>query len=337
MSVHHLFFMKILYCVQLTGNGHVTRANELIPKFKKVAKVDVLTSGNQNSLDIREKVSFKYRGISFVFGTNGGVDIFKTIINFRLFSFLKDTLTVPVKDYDLIINDFEPVSAWACKLRGVKCFSLSRQFALRNNKHITNKKTKFLQNLILRYFAPSEHGIGFDYNKDISNNFYPIIKSELKNVKINEENHFTVYLPSYSINNITNFFLNIDDVKWHVFSPKISSSIQKKNLQFFPTDYKIFEKSILSCKGIICNAGFETTSEALYLGKKLMVVPMKNQFEQYYNSNILSKMGVKILTDLKTKRIESVKKWIFSGKTVKMNYDYNYNSIIQKMLSDFKK
>ncbi len=64
---------------------------------------------------------------------------------------------------------------------------------------------------------------------------------------------------------------------------------------------------------------------------------MKNQFEQYYNSNILSKMGVKILTDLKTKRIESVKKWIFSGKTVKMNYDYNYNSIIQKMLSDFKK
>ena len=119
-------------------------------------------------------------------------------------------MTVPVKDYDLIINDFEPVSAWACKLRGVKCFSLSRQFALRNNKHITNKKTKFLQNLILRYFAPSEHGIGFDYNKDISNNFYPIIKSELKNVKINEENHFTVYLPSYSINNITNFFLNID-------------------------------------------------------------------------------------------------------------------------------
>tara|TARA_B100001057_G_scaffold292436_1_gene292505 strand:- start:971 stop:1960 length:990 start_codon:yes stop_codon:yes gene_type:complete len=328
--------MKILYCVQLTGNGHVTRANELIPEFKKVAKVDVLTSGNQNSLDIREKVSFKYRGISFVFGINGGVDIFKTIINFRLFSFLKDTLTVPVKDYDLIINDFEPVSAWACKLRGVKCFSLSRQFALRNNKHITNKKTKFLQNLILRYFAPSEHGIGFDYNKDISNNFYPIIKSELKNVKINEENHFTVYLPSYSINNITNFFLNIDDVKWHVFSPKISSSIQKKNIQFFPTDYKIFEKSILSCKGIICNAGFETTSEALYLGKKLMVVPMKNQFEQYYNSNILSKMGVKILTDLKTKRIESVKKWIFSGKTVKMNYDYNYNSIIQKILSDFK-
>jgi hypothetical protein len=48
-------------------------------------------------------------------------------------------------------------------------------------------------------------------------------------------------------------------------------------------------------------------------------------------------MGIKILTDLKIKRIESVKKWIFNGKTVKMNYEYNYNSIIQKTLSDFKK
>ena len=47
--------MKILYCVQLTGNGHVTRASELI-RFKKVAKVDVLSSGNQNSLEIKRKL-----------------------------------------------------------------------------------------------------------------------------------------------------------------------------------------------------------------------------------------------------------------------------------------
>ena len=113
--------MKILYCVQLTGNGHVTRANELIPEFKKVAKVDVLTSGNQNSLEIKEKVNFKFRGLSFVFGSRGGVDIFKTIHNLRPFTFIKDVFNLQVKNYDLIINDFEPVSAWACKFRGVPC------------------------------------------------------------------------------------------------------------------------------------------------------------------------------------------------------------------------
>ena len=99
--------MKILYCVQLTGNVHVTRANELIPEFKKVAKVDVLSSGNQNSLEIKEKVSFKLRGLSFVFGSKGGVDIFKTIINLRPITFIRDVFSIQVRNYDLIINDFE--------------------------------------------------------------------------------------------------------------------------------------------------------------------------------------------------------------------------------------
>ena len=98
-----------------------------------------------------------------------------------------------------------------------------------------------------------------------------------------------------------------------------------------------FEQSILSCEGIISNAGFETTSEALYLNKKLLIIPMKNQFEQQYNASILSDMGVKILLDLKLKRLNKVKEWILSEKSVKVNYDYNYKSIIEKTLLDFQK
>ena len=114
-------------------------------------------------------------------------------------------------------------------------------------------------------------------------------------------------------------------------------SFKKNNLSFFPIDYKGFEQSILSCEGIISNAGFETTSEALYLNKKLLIIPMKNQFEQQYNASILSDMGVKILLDLKLKRLNKVKEWILSEKSVKVNYDYNYKSIIEKTLLDFQK
>ena len=329
--------MKILYCVQLTGNGHVTRANELIPEFKKVAKVDVLSSGNQNSLEIKEKVSFKLRGLSFVFGSKGGVDIFKTIINLRPITFLRDVFSIQVRNYDLIINDFEPVSAWACKLRGVPCYSMSRQFSLIQKNSFNKEKPKIYEFLILKYFAPSVKGIGFDYKKDNSNNFYPIIKSEIKRKKVINRNHYTIYLPSFSIENIINFFSCLDEVVWHIFSPKINKSFKKNNLSFFPIDYKGFEQSILSCEGIISNAGFETTSEALYLNKKLLIIPMKNQFEQQYNASILSDMGVKILLDLKLKRLNKVKEWILSEKSVKVNYDYNYKSIIEKTLLDFQK
>ena len=100
---------------------------------------------------------------------------------------------------------------------------------------------------------------------------------------------------------------------------------------------RYFEQSILSCEGIISNAGFETTSEALYLNKKLLIIPMKNQFEQNYNASILSDMGVTSLPDLKPKRLHNVKEWILSKKSVKVNYDYNYKSIVEKTLLDFKK
>ena len=64
---------------------------------------------------------------------------------------------------------------------------------------------------------------------------------------------------------------------------------------------------------------------------------MKNQFEQQYNASILSDMGIKILLDLKQKRLDTVKDWILLKKSVKVNYDYSYKSIIEKTLLDFNK
>ena len=64
---------------------------------------------------------------------------------------------------------------------------------------------------------------------------------------------------------------------------------------------------------------------------------MKNQFEQQYNASILSNMGIKILLDLKQKRLDTVKEWILLKKSVKVNYDYSYKSIIEKTLLDFQK
>ena len=37
--------MKILYAIQGTGNGHLSRAIDVIPALKKIGQVDVLVSG----------------------------------------------------------------------------------------------------------------------------------------------------------------------------------------------------------------------------------------------------------------------------------------------------
>ncbi|NDB36263.1 MAG: glycosyl transferase, partial [Flavobacteriia bacterium] len=40
--------MKILYAIQGTGNGHISRAIALVPEFQKLVEVDVLISGTQS-------------------------------------------------------------------------------------------------------------------------------------------------------------------------------------------------------------------------------------------------------------------------------------------------
>ena len=45
----------------------------------------------------------------------------------NFFQFIRDVFSLRVQEYDLVITDFEPVSAWACKLRGVLCFGLSNK------------------------------------------------------------------------------------------------------------------------------------------------------------------------------------------------------------------
>jgi hypothetical protein len=42
--------MKVLYAIQGTGNGHISRANEIIPILERRVNLDVLVSGKNSTL-----------------------------------------------------------------------------------------------------------------------------------------------------------------------------------------------------------------------------------------------------------------------------------------------
>jgi hypothetical protein len=48
---------------------------------------------------------------------------------------------------------------------------------------------------------------------------------------------------------------------------------------------------MINATGVLCGAGFETPAEAIYLRKKLLVVPMKNQYEQQCNGIAVEENG----------------------------------------------
>src|SRR5688572_29510104 len=126
--------MRILYAVQGTGNGHVCRAREIIPILQKMAEVDILISGTQSDIQLPFNVTYAFKGLSFIFGKKGGVDLLETYKKSHLKTFLQEIKSLPVDIYDLVISDFEPVSSWACYLNNKPCISLSHQAAVLNKK-----------------------------------------------------------------------------------------------------------------------------------------------------------------------------------------------------------
>ena len=57
--------MKILYAIQGTGNGHLSRAKDVIPALQKHADVDILISGIQADIDLSYPVKYRYKGLMF--------------------------------------------------------------------------------------------------------------------------------------------------------------------------------------------------------------------------------------------------------------------------------
>ena len=103
--------MKILYAIQGTGNGHLSRARDIIPILQQKGEVDILVSGIQADVSLPYPVKYTFKGLSFIFGKKGGVDLLATYKKSNLKQLFKEINSLPLEEYDLIINDFEPVSA----------------------------------------------------------------------------------------------------------------------------------------------------------------------------------------------------------------------------------
>ncbi|MCB0495461.1 MAG: glycosyl transferase [Cyclobacteriaceae bacterium] len=314
--------MKILYAVQGTGNGHITRAAEIIPALERRGMVDVLVSGSQSDILLPKYPKYSYRGISFVFGKNGGIDLWNTLKINRKLHFLKEIKALPVKEYDLIINDFEPISAWAARLKGVPIISLSHQSALMQSGVPRPNHKDWLGSLLLRFYAPVREKVSFHFKSYGERMFTPIIRSKVRNAQAYKDKHITVYLPAYSDKKILKVLKHFPLHEWHLFSKHADRDYKyKKHVKVFTLDDDRFVESMAKSKSVLCGAGFETPAEALYLRKKLLVVPMKNQYEQHFNAAALMEMGVPVLPAFKKKHVYEIWKWLKSDERVRVAYE----------------
>ena len=312
--------MKILYAIQGTGNGHIARAEDVIPVLQQYGDVDIFVSGTQADIQLDYPVKYKSRGLSFYFGKRGGVDLVKTFGKNSSRAVYKEVKSFPVEKYDLVINDFEPITGWACLYKHVPCVGLSHQAALLSPFTPRPKKFDPLGEWIIRNYAPVKTYVGFHFDAFDENIYTPVIRRRIRQAEVTERGHYTVYLPAYGEKKLLPILNNFPSVRWHVFSKHTRSAYTFGKISVYPVNNEAFTASMTSSSGVLCGAGFETPAEALHLGKKLLVIPMKGQHEQHYNAAALKHLGVPVLKKLKKKSVAKVEQWLDSGTPLEVGF-----------------
>lgn len=325
---------RILYAIQGTGNGHLARALDVVPLLQQRAgRLDVLVSGPPADLPLPFPVRYRCHGMGFIFGKKGGVDFARTFWQLKSGRLLREISQLSVQDYDLVISDFEPVSAWACQLRGVPCVALSHQSAVLHPAAPAPTRSDVVGRAVLRHYAPSTAQYGFHFQRYAPGISTPVIRRQVRELQPRPEDHYTVYLPAFDEETLVQRLRYLSrSVRWEVFSKHSPQESEHGNVRVRPVSAAAFLDSLGRSAGVLCGAGFETPAEALYLGKKLLVIPMKQQYEQQCNAAALAQLGVPVVKSLKDKHLPALDHWLHHGRPVPVDYPDETAAVIDRLL-----
>ncbi len=304
--------MKIFYAIQATGNGHISRATQLYPYLKKFGEVDFFLSGNNASLDINLPIKFKSAGCSLHYSKCGGLNYWDIVKNIRPHQIYTDAKALPLKNYDVVINDFDLVTSLACKMQKVHSVQFGHQASFVSEHTPRPEKRSLMGEMILKHYAPSPKNIGLHFENYDSFIHPPIIKDEIVQSEPKDLKHITVYLPSFHKDCLERAFHKLSNTEFHWFLNDITTKHKVGNITYFPVNQKLFNESLIACHGIITGGGFETPAEALYLRKKVLSIPIRDHYEQECNAAALKKMGVPVVYEVGDNFDEIIENWLNS-------------------------
>jgi uncharacterized protein (TIGR00661 family) len=323
--------MKIFYGVQGTGNGHITRAREMAKALAEAGvEVTYMFSGRDaaNYFDMEIFNDYQVRkGLTF-HTENGDVSYLKTAFDTRPIGFIKEVKTLDLKDYDLVLCDFEPVTAWATKFKKQKSLGIGHQYAF--NYAIPHDGDDFIAKRVMKYFAPTHRSIGLHWHHFGQPILPPIIAPLPRVLPHYSANKIVVYLPFENAKEVVKLLAPFKEYDFFIYTPADIGS-PPDHIKIRPLSRDGFQHDLQDCASIISNAGFELISEALQLGKKILVKPLHSQLEQISNAAALKQLGYgRIMNDLDARVVSD---WLSNPHRVRVTYPNVAKILVNWMLN----
>lgn len=312
--------MKIFYAVQATGNGHISRAMELYPHLREYGTVDFFLSGGNSTLSLDLPVKYRSKGMSLYYNCNGGLDYWQIMKGIKPLRIRREIRELPVNEYDLVINDFDYITAAACAHRGVPSVQFGHQASFISTNTPRPAARNRTGEWILKNYAKANRYIGLHFESYEDFIFTPVIRRDILEAQPEDLGYITVYLPSYCEQQLIRLFEQFGDRRFEIFCGQIQEEKKVNNIRLLPVSREAFSTSLIGCHGLITGGGFETPAEALHLGKKILSVPIRSQYEQQCNAAALEKMGVHCLQQIDNNFQAAVYNWLQNAPVVKKDY-----------------
>jgi uncharacterized protein (TIGR00661 family) len=295
---------RIVYGLSGEGSGHSSRAREIASHLRDQGHALWLVSYDRGYRNLKDDFDvFETEGLCIASEDNK-VSVVRTFVEnikrlpegYRTLQELRQRLFKEFQP-DCVITDFEPMTAYLAGHYSVPLISIDNQHRMRYVKYecppglsVEARVTK----TIIRAMVPRPDialVTAFCFGETTNDRtflFPPILRREVLDQQPGVGDHVLVYLTS-------GFESFLDELsrfpRESFFVYGYDRSDRTGVISFKPFSREGFLRDLATAKAVMGTAGFTLISEALYLKKPFMAMPMQGQFEQQLNAFQLQRLG----------------------------------------------
>jgi uncharacterized protein (TIGR00661 family) len=298
----------VLYGVNGEGMGHATRSEVVIRALLAGHEVRVVTSGAAlRFLTGRLPRVQEVFGYTFAMG-DGQIRRWKTVLqNVRM---ARSELPETVRHWvslvegwkpDVVISDFEPLSGMYARWTRTPLLAVDNINVIDRCRHdreiIGRERDDYLvARAVTRSMVPhaSEYLVTTFFEPPICRRrtklVPPIVRPEIASADSLQGDHLVVY--SSGEKRVLEA-LKASRARCLVYGMRGGPDevVTDGNLEFRPRSSEGFVEALRTCRGVVAGGGFSLLSEAVYLGKPTLAIPLRGQFEQLMNARYLARLG----------------------------------------------
>ncbi len=303
--------MRILYGVLSQGQGHINRASVVVRRLRaRGHRVDAVLSGDPPPAYLERVIgAFEHIDVRNFVLQDGALARRRTAFAFaqslprRLAEVRRLARRLARDRVDLVLTDFEPLTAWAARLAGVPVVGISGQYRITRTSAAPpparGTERLFARAIMEAWTPPLSRYFAVSFLEDAATRsrtsvVAPIVEDGLLERSAAPKGYGLAYLYSYAPQRVVEALSGLP-LPFRVYGLGARNAVG--TLTFSATDRAAFLDDLLACDRVILNGSFQGVCEAALLKKPILSLPFAGQYEERFNAHQVERAGLGLAAD----------------------------------------